>query len=142
MAQTIPVKITNMSSLVGSLGSGLTMVCIIGYFAVIAPATEAGERERAAHAAICDYKAGLHAQLTGTGYQDDDYYDDDDTDTGDIAGMIAVPNGAVVEWVLGPRPLWWEIGSLDDWGNVPPKELKDKIHEALEVLSAGSPEKK
>jgi len=137
----VPVKITNLSSLFGSLGTGLTTICIIGYFALVAPATEAGDRERAAHAAVRELKVSLHAQLTGDRdpyNQADDIYDEPTGPTrDDIARMIAVPTGEVVEWALGPKPPWWEIGSMGDWGEVSPEELDTRIREAMKVLSVG-----
>jgi len=140
--KTIPVRVTNMSSLLGHLGSGATMACVVAYFVVVAPATDAGDRERAAHAAVRAYKAGLHAQLVGADspYRGNDLYDDDtdELDADGIARMIAVPNDEVVEWALGPRPPWWEIGSVGDWGDLPPDKLGAGIREALEVLSAGA----
>ena len=150
MAEIVPVKIMNMSSLLSRLGSIVTMTCIFAYFAVVAPATDAGERERAAHMAVREYKVELHAGITGSDdpyhrgsddlYDDDDDDDDDDdeSDTGAVARMIAVSNGEVVEWVFGPRPLWWEIGSLGDWGDLAPEELNAGIRQALKVLSAGA----
>lgn len=144
MSDTIRVKVVNMPSLLGQLSSVVTTTCIIAYFAVVSPATDAGERERAAHMAIREYKAELHAKLAGSDNQyhrgSDDLYDDadDESDAGTVARMIAVSNGEVVEWVFGPKPLWWEIGSLDDWGNLTPEELDTGIHQALKVLSAGA----
>ncbi len=120
MDASTPMKI-NLSSLTGSLGSAALVVGVFAYAAIIAPATEAGKRERATHAAVREYKTALHDGLsTGDSYLEDidDLYDSDDSDAPDVAAvgrMIAVPNGEVVEWLLGPRPLWWEIGSLDNW---------------------------